>query len=72
MFLFEVAESGSLVTHFILVKGWTSLYEAKGGELYRRGDTLSRASDGRVTWSVLAPWAMWWDLNTGQLCALIG
>ena len=46
------------------------------GSLGTRGDTISRASEGCVTWSVLAPWAMCCDLSTGQaltqLCALIG
>ena len=50
--------------------------ERRGIVLCMRGDTLSKASDGCVTWSFLAPCAMCCDFNTGQawtqLCALIG
>ena len=41
-----------------------SIKQKERNFLYTRGDTLSKTSDGCVTWSVLPPWAMGCDFKT--------
>ena len=50
----KVAESGSLITHFIWYR-FAIISMKERNCIYTRRDTLSRTTDGCVTWSVLPP-----------------